>query len=711
MQPKTEGDESVNDSCLGSSQLPSTHLSASTLPGQYLNPLPGTRKRQIEETDDTLIAQDDEQSSPREDVRDRTKRIGVIDTSKANDFGTHTSRFSPPTLVLAPTVISDAGNQQFKEFKARKEAVNDSNIKVIAEVSGSIPPCQPASSSARRRGRRSNPTREFELQQKLRDARQTIKNPMYHGHEKYFLPRGELERLINVESVAKELIARGFKEESAHTTAIHVCQETMVAGGKKDKIRSYQQIFAILVFMGQSCSIIYFMDDSVSDLDLPLVDRKNPESPGGNSLYRRHSSHDPLECTEQWNEDQCTEWSPEQKRLFCEYQWLMMAPFFSLKTSNKVSHYNLEDQRLLPFINDQEVLSGERSQQDNKHVVDVEEIESGFSKVFMVWVHPQHHNLSGHECDRGFAIKQLMKPSEDDFNQEVEMLKKFIGDRSHPHIVSLLTTYKQYGRYHMIFHRADGNLFEYWRYICPTPTFNYDTVRWVAKQLAGLSDGLLRFHKHTSFLKCCEEPVQPDINESGWLSGQSQPRKRARFEAAPVSPYDSKELEQDHAKPKTKYGQHGDLKPENILWFPDSDDPIGILKISDLGQAQLHSTQSKTRRESNGVHTMTYRPPETDIEPYITRQSGDIWSFGCIVLEFITWALGSWELVDEFKTKRASEDLYSPIKSDTFYELKQMPSFNHSAAQTKPAVTQVCNLTSGPFFSACLLFAQMWSGT
>ncbi|KAJ4244068.1 hypothetical protein NW762_014681 [Fusarium torreyae] len=700
MQPKIEGDESVNDSFLSSSQSSSTPLSANTLLGQYLNPLSGTRKRQIEESDDTLVAQNDDQSSPREAVRDKTKRIGVIDTSQANDFGTQASPFSPPTLVSAPTVISDAGNQQFKEFKARKEPVNDSVL-----------PCRPASSSTRHRGRRSKPTREFELQQKLRSACQSIKNPMYHGHEKYFLPRGELERLINVESVAKELIARGFKEESAHGTATRVCQETRVPGEKKDKIQSYQQIFAILVFMGQSCSIVYFMEDNVSDLDLPLVEQKNPESPGGNSLYRKHSSCDPLDCTEQWNEDQCTEWSPEQKRLFCEYQWLMMAPFFSFKTSNKVSHYNLEDQRLLPLIDGKEVLSGKPSQQENEQVVDVEEIESGFSKVFMVWVHPQHHNLPQHECGRGFAIKQLMKPSEDDFNQEVEMLKKFIGDRSHPHIVSLLATYKQYGRYHMIFHRADGNLFEYWRDICPNPKFNYDTVKWVAKQLAGLSDGLLRFHKHTSFLKCCEEPVQPDISESGWSRSQSQPRKRARFEEAPASRYDNKSLEQDPAKPKIKYGQHGDLKPENILWFPDPNDPIGILKISDLGQAQLHSTQSKTRRESNGVHTLTYRPPESDIEPYIMRQSGDIWSLGCIVLEFIAWALGSWELVDEFKTKRASEDPYSPIKSDTFYELKQVLELNHYGAQIKPAVTQVCKFISGPFFSDCVFFAQICLGT
>ncbi|KIL89224.1 serine threonine protein kinase [Fusarium avenaceum] len=683
-----EGNESENDSCLNSTQSSSSHLSANTLPGQYLIPPSGTRKRQIEESDDTLVAQNDEQSSPQEPARGNTKRIGVIDTSKANDFGTHTSPFSPPTLVSAPTVISDAGNQQFKEFKARKEAVNDSTTKIITDGSASSLPWRSASSSARRRGPRSKPAREFELQQKLRNARQIIKNPMYHGHEKYFLPRGELERLINVESVTKELIARGFKEELAHTTAVHVCQETIVPGAKKDKIQSYQQIFAILVFMGQSCSIAYFMEDSVSDLDLPLVERKNPDSPGGNSLYRRHSSNDPLQCTDQWNEDQWIEWSPEQKRLFCEYQWLMMAPFFSLKTSNKVSHYNLEDQRLIPFINGKEILSGKSTQHDNEDVVDLEEIESGFSKVFMVWIHPQHHDLSRHECDRGFAVKQLMKPSEDDFNQEVEMLKKFIGDRSHPHIVSLLATYKQYGRYHMIFHRADGNLFEYWRDLCPIPKFNYDTVKWVAKQLAGLSDGLLRFHKHTSFLKCCEEPVQLDINGSGLLSDQSRPRKKARFEEGPAITYDSKEPEQDPAKPKTKYGQHGDLKPENVLWFPDPDDPIGILKISDLGQAQLHSTQSKTRRESNGVHTLTYRPPETDIEPYIMRQSGDIWSFGCIVLEFITWALGSWELVEDFKTKRASEDPYALIKSDTFYELKQVPSLNHSGAQIKPAVTQ-----------------------
>lgn len=569
---------------------------------------------------------------------------------------------------------------------------HDSNSLLLGDGSASILALRPAS---RRRGRVSNSIREYQLQEKLRNALQIIKNPMYHGHEKYFLPLGELDRLINVESVAKELIARGFREQYAYTTAIQVCQETIVPGEKKPKIQSYQQIFAILVFMGQSCSIVYFMEDNVSDLDLPLVERKDPESPGRNNLYRRNSNHDPLECTEQWSEDQCTEWSPEQKRLFSEYQWWMLAPFFKFKTPKKVSHYNLEDQHLLPFVDGKEVLSGRTGQHDNEQVVDLEEIESGFSKVYMVWVHPQHHNLSGDECDRGFAIKQLIKSSKDDFDQEVEMLNKFIGDRSHPHIVSLLATYRQYGRYHLIFHRADGNLFEYWRDICPSPTLNYDTVTWIAKQLAGLSAGLLRFHKHNSFPKRCEESGQPDTNESERRKDRSRSRKRARFDEPPSSPYEGRELEQEPAKQKAKYGQHGDMKPENILWFPDLEDPIGILKISDLGQAQLHSTQSKTRRESNGVHTLTYRPPESDIEPYIIRQSGDIWSLGCIVLEFVTWALGSWELVDEFKTKRASEDLYSPIKSDTFYELKPVSGgFNHSGAQIKPVVTQVCAMIS-----------------
>ncbi|KAM0496295.1 hypothetical protein ACHAP8_007556 [Fusarium lateritium] len=652
--------------------------------GQSVGPL--SRKRHIEESDDTLVAQHDEASSPLARVRDKTKSIGVRDTSQANDFGTEEIQSSHATLVSDPTVISDAGNQQFKEFKAQAREVKDSNIKTITDVSPSTSLCQPTLSSTRRLGRMPQPTRMFELQQNLRNACQIIKNPMHHGHQKTFLPRGELERLINEDSVTKELIARGFEEDYAHNTAIQVCQETRVPGEKKKKIQSYQQIFAILVFMDQPCSIVYFMEDNVSDLDLPIDEYKDPDT---NSLRRRHSPSVPLLCALQWHQDGCTHWSPEQKTRFCELQWLMMASFFSLKSSNKVSHYSLEEQRLLPFINGREILAKKPCQHDDEQVVDLEEIESGFSKVFMVWVHPQHHDLDRHECDRGFAIKQLMKPSEDDFNQEVEMLKKFIGDRSHPHIVSLLATYKQYGKYHMIFHRADGNLFEYWRHIRPAPTLDYDTVKWVAKQLAGLSGGLLRFHKHTSFPKCCEEPVQPDVNEDRRPKSQSQSNKRARFEVTG----------QEVTRPKTKYGRHGDMKPENILWFPDSNDPDGgVLKISDLGQAQLHSTISKTRRESNGIHTLTYRPPESDIEPYLIRQSGDIWSFGCIILEFITWALGSWVLVEEFKTKRASEDQYSPIKSDTFYELKQVPNLQHSGAQIKPVVTQVGSCISGLFF-------------
>jgi serine/threonine protein kinase len=140
-----------------------------------------------------------------------------------------------------------------------------------------------------------------------------------------------------------------------------------------------------------------------------------------------------------------------------------------------------------------------------------------------------------------------------------------------------------------------------------------------------------------------------------------------------------------------RYGRHGDLKPENILWFPDADG--GTLKISDFGLADYSTINSKSYLPKSRVATsMSYRPPECDIEGGIVGPSYDIWTLGCLYLEFTTWLLGGWQLVKDFEMKRMSYDpLWFDMKTDTFFELvrgRGKPS-GQIAARVKSSVTAV----------------------
>ncbi|KAI1366338.1 hypothetical protein F5Y08DRAFT_337730 [Xylaria arbuscula] len=93
----------------------------------------------------------------------------------------------------------------------------------------------------------------------------------------------------------------------------------------------------------------------------------------------------------------------------------------------------------------------------------------------------------------------------------------------------------------------------------------------------------------------------------------------------------------------------------------------------------------------------TYRPPEVDIENALFSESADVWSLGCVFLEFVTWYVlgvaGLREFVeDQLATKKhslpilnLSEDF---IVKDTFFSIRGRGSSNAFAIQS-PAITKL----------------------
>jgi serine/threonine protein kinase len=148
---------------------------------------------------------------------------------------------------------------------------------------------------------------------------------------------------------------------------------------------------------------------------------------------------------------------------------------------------------------------------------------------------------------------------------------------------------------------------------------------------------------------------------------------------------------------KKVYGRHGDINPSNILWYDDGDSDgdndgrtlQGTLKITDFGQAEVHSFQSKTNHREV-PNTLTYRPPECDLPHSVIRQTYDIWCLGCVYLEFVTWLLGGHELVLKFGVSRSIGDYFRRYTTiDTFYEVEKDPEAHGIRAKVNPKVTAV----------------------
>jgi serine/threonine protein kinase len=116
------------------------------------------------------------------------------------------------------------------------------------------------------------------------------------------------------------------------------------------------------------------------------------------------------------------------------------------------------------------------------------------------------------------------------------------------------------------------------------------------------------------------------------------------------------------------YGRHGDLKPENILWSNEIKgvDPMGVLQIADFGLGRFHGRASRSQMlAKSSIASPTYEPPEIPLNEKVSR-AYDIWSLGCVILEYITWRLGGKPLLGEFERLRLV-DGGDDITNDKFF--------------------------------------------
>ncbi|KAH6870496.1 kinase-like domain-containing protein [Alternaria rosae] len=132
---------------------------------------------------------------------------------------------------------------------------------------------------------------------------------------------------------------------------------------------------------------------------------------------------------------------------------------------------------------------------------------------------------------------------------------------------------------------------------------------------------------------------------------------------------------------------HMDLKPNNILIDRDEGSTVGKWILTDFGistfkeddeaaSADLVSLGNLTFRTSPARLPGAYQPPETEkTDQRSAGRRGDIWAFGCIFAEVLSFALGRKAAVEEFRVSRKqiqnmddAPEGQNRYRNDFFYE-------------------------------------------
>lgn len=330
-------------------------------------------------------------------------------------------------------------------------------------------------------------------------------------------------------------------------------------------------------------------------------------------------------------------WNTLRRRQFFNEQW----SFIPQQFDSSVFEYNLESQRLLPFI---------VNPQDIKRT-------GGFAEVIRARI-PREYLLGSKWLSnpREFgakendfievAIKTLRPKDESYYNIEQEWRKEIQAHRAltvlnhgHHNIVAVIAAFRQANKYHILFEwAAGGTLREFWARN-PKPHVTASLVLDIVEQMAGLANALKFMHNGG------------DIRDPTWtatsLSLTRDEIDRAVMIDVPrivvEQTVDDLSFSRQSSRDTGENWRHGDIKPDNILIFPSEPAPLGTLKLADLGRAKHHTLDTRSRPEIEWEYwgTTKYEPPDLSAgkpERSMSRLY-DVWSLGCVFFECLVWLL------------------------------------------------------------------------
>ncbi|KAI9150887.1 Serine/threonine-protein kinase Nek1 [Paramyrothecium foliicola] len=258
---------------------------------------------------------------------------------------------------------------------------------------------------------------------------------------------------------------------------------------------------------------------------------------------------------------------------FYDRQWEFLAPIF--ERSGQVCH--LKPMAILPF----DYLGNDRK-------------SGSFSNVYEVRIHPAHQRFNNKNLGKSprMALKEFRMPPPGSPDEQVfleaftaeQELMTHTGASDHDFLVRpVAAIHRGESRYLLLPWADGGDLTSFWKAMDGIWPRKPSFILKILEQFQGLSNAILHLH------------------EMGY--------------------------------------RHGDVKPNNILWFKD-ETGVGTLKLGDLGLARHHArpTRSRLNPTKTTLGTLFYEAPEIELDHNAPRSRlYDIWSLGCVFVEFAIW--------------------------------------------------------------------------
>jgi serine/threonine protein kinase len=348
-------------------------------------------------------------------------------------------------------------------------------------------------------------------------------------------------------------------------------------------IKESRRVFAILARIRMVPAIEMLLEHGFNDEHLPIG--QNNKQEGCTVVLKNVKSKGSV--LEGFRNN--PEWDISEIEDFCRSQWEFLAPVFG----DPVREHTIYDETPLPII--------EKSLNPDAG--------GTYGKIFKGRIHPAHQNMplevslldlsrrflansSQHDGEKPFvAIKEMHTKMDYELELNILTAVQVVEDS---HLIKVVAGFQQGDTFYLIFEWADGgNLREFWWDNTPSPLDYW--IEWSLQQMKGLARAIDRLHNFGA----------------------------------------------DEVDNKDQNIRHGDLKPENIVRFKKPSP--GLLQIADMGMGKISQEKTSLREsqeKGKTIGTKTYLSPEAQIYAQRhTSRADDMWSLGCIFLEFIVWLL------------------------------------------------------------------------
>lgn len=448
-----------------------------------------------------------------------------------------------------------------------------------------------------------------------------------------FVPLDALDSIITKDSVRAEIESWNlFNELELERTVEDILKpHALKDSTSTTAVLSRRKLFAILIMIDTPQAILELIDNDIHDQDLPfLLDEKDAHS------LERQGDARKLSIFSSWNS--------KDRDQFSFVQWYFLAPSFKVNENpREITNYLLSKNTPLPFITCQGL-----------HGHTYIGAEAG-RYIHKLAIHTAHYAgpASHGRQDTAVAVKVLsvqdaiISATKTEASPNMRLLA---GDLS-PHVARLLFTFSHgHGNKRcLVFPSQKGDLYDFWKK-CVHVTFkhpNLEAVRWMASQFYGLANVL----------------------EQAWCLPDSSP--------STFSP------------PASTLEVH----PKTILWFdgdergPRSEnayiDIFGILKFD------ISSLAAPTHDDDMiEFYSQTYAAPERCMGK--PAKDSQMWSFGCVLLEFLVWYhRGREQGVLEFMERRKRGAGAYFVNRDAFFSYQSAMEYFDDWTWLNPSVRRV----------------------